>query len=249
MYKIKKAIIKGLYMVGITKVIWKKPRFFKISPGQIYLSPEEGLSSLYRMFELWEPEVKSFIQNEIKKEWKIFEFGSCMGYFSLYLSRKVEKEGKVVGIEPFSRYFKYLKKTKKANPNLNLDFLNLGISSSEKKIKFNERKSPYYLLQNMNKIDYGLKNKEDGENKIKTITLSKLIKKVGFRPDMIFMDIEGGEIIVFDQLLKMEFFPNLFFESHENFYGEKKLREYLDKLSPFYKIKKIENRHWYLEKK
>lgn len=195
-------MLKVLYRLGFEQV---GEGFYEIEGGKIYLSNKQGLSSVYRKYDIFEPETLDFIKKYVTKDMKVLELGSCLGYFTLYLA-KYGKE--VLGIEGNEDYLRLLRQTVRNISNIKLVGKYLGNKVSDKEMVLKE------------------------------------IKMKGV--DLVFMDIEGAEVIFFEQLLKMKSRPKIFVEWHIGVIGIEKSRELLKRLSKDYHINKIWQNHFYM---
>ena len=243
--------IRILDLFGILNFFWKKDDFYKIKYGYIFLSKKYNLSSWYRRFDIWEPKVFSYLENLKLENKKILEFGSCFGYFSILFSKKTLPKGKIIGIEPFPEYFKMLEKTRRKNKFKNLEFLNFGINDENSKISFDPSCSIYdSMLIEINKKDKSKNKKKLNKVQVPVYNLKETINIIKFTPDLIFMDIEGIEEKVFDQILKNKFFQtDIIFESHLGFYKNTNLKKILEDFQKIgYKVKKIDKNHYHLSK-
>jgi FkbM family methyltransferase len=183
-----------------------------------------------------EPSTVSAIRSLVKKGSCVLELGSCYGYFTNIMSQSVGKKGKVVGIEGLPSNFNILAKNIKLNKLENVSIYNKFLSNNSSKtyIQFEKTiKSPY------DGINSFLQNKKKNLSKsnydfVAVERLSTFLKKIRFKPDHIFMDIEGFEVDVIEDLVNNYINrinkPTILFEIHNPFYKRKKNLNYLKHL-------------------
>ena len=175
-----------------------------------------------------EPTTVTAIKSLVKKGNKVLELGSCYGYFTSIMSLCTENKGKVVAIEGLPNNYKILKKNIQLNKFKNVFAYNYFLS--------NNPKSEFIYFDKLTDNPYGgiknyLSNKKNSfdikkNNCVKVIRLSNFLNKIKFHPDNIFMDIEGFEIDVLEDLcknyLRKKRCPTIVFEIHRTFYKKKK---------------------------
>ena len=160
-------------------------------------------------------------------------------------------------MEPFPAYFKSLLEFTGRGNIANLDLRNVAIGeSSGRELEFGEQDAnPYAGLQTVNphlddtQVASGELAESRGERtSVPVLTLSRLLSESGFCPDVIVMDIEGAEILVVEQLLRMAIRPSLFFEIHPSFTGDAKVVRCLSGLSEAgYALRQIDEHHYYAQ--
>ena len=172
------------------------------------------------------------------------DIGAHLGYYTMELSRLVKQDGKVIAIEPMSKFYRTLKgllqKHKAVNVALHQlamggdsEFVEMGIPEVNKVKKF-----AYARIKKSNEtLDYVESEKVKNESGDQLfINLPRL--------DFIKCDVEGLEIAVFDAMMHTveKFRPILLCEL-----ADKNERKKLgDKLEPFgYKDYILENKKLY----
>lgn len=183
-----------------------------------------------------EPSTVSAIRSLVKKGSNVLELGSCYGYFTNIMSQSVGKKGKVVGIEGLPSNFNILKKNIKLNKLKNVSIYNRFLSNKSSKAHIQFEKS----IQNpYDSINSFLQNKKQNSSKsnydfVTVERLSNFLKKIRFKPDHVFMDIEGFEVDVIEDLVSNYINrinkPTILFEIHNPFYKRKKNLNYLKHL-------------------
>lgn len=178
-----------------------------------------------------EPNTVSAIRSLVKKGNKVLELGACYGYFTYLMSTCTGSQGKVVSIEGLPNNFKILKNNINLNKCSNVSIYNYFISNNENSdlIAFNKKSTaPYSDVENF-LLKNNLSNKKDYEF-VETIKISSFLEKINFYPDNIFMDIEGFEVDVIEDLYEKKFFfkkPIIVFEIHNSIYKKNKNLNYL----------------------
>ncbi len=234
----KARILSFLDTVGVLSLFWKRAGFFKTRNGYLYLSPNQRLSGWFRRFDCWEPYVCYGLPKEIRPGDKVLELGSCLGYFSIALAELVGDQGKVAGLEPCQNYFSHLRRVWSKNRRYRnrLQFLNLAAGAKDETFCFDSTKTHYEMLSEINSIEYacdGNQSRVPEEMQMRTAPLEQIIAKIGFMPDVIFMDIEGGELEVFDQMIQLGIRPKVIFEHHVAFYGQQRFDRVLQRLRDY----------------
>jgi len=179
-----------------------------------------------------EPNTVTAIKSLVKNNSKVLVLGACYGYFTNIMSKMCGQNGIVVSIEGLPQNYNILVNNIKLN-NLNnvrtYNFFvtNKLINNNEMRFKKNST-NPYYEIEKLNsnflediKTDYDV---------VPVVKLSNFLNQINFNPDVIFMDIEGFEVDVIEDLNENYFHknkPNIVFEVHEYFYKNNKNLEYL----------------------
>ncbi|CAN1593552.1 fkbM_fam, methyltransferase, FkbM family [Candidatus Pelagibacterales bacterium] len=192
---------------------------------------DKGISQ--RIEGIREPSTVSAIRSLVKKGNKVLELGACYGYFSSIMSLCAGKKGKIVSIEGLPNNYKILKTNIKLNKFKNIFAYNYFLSNnpSSKFIYFNKSShNPYSGIKNY--LSYKKNSSNMKENDcVNVIRLSDFLKKIKFYPDNIFMDIEGFEVDVLEDLFKNYFKkkknPIIVFEIHREIYKKKRNLNYI----------------------
>lgn len=219
---------KFLYRLGpITKVV--RSFLNKISPvGLSVVTIAAGGNQGMRMeldlqsekdywLGTYEMDLQKVIQQKVQKDWVVYDVGANIGYFSLFFSRVVGKNGRVFSFEPFPSNLERLKK------NLRLNDLQDHVTVV-----------PYAVIQETREIEFlvgasgamGKASGSAGREDINAYGNSIEVQGVSLDdwvyhremppPNAIKMDIEGGEILALrgmERLFK-EIRPIFFLELH-----------------------------------
>lgn len=134
------------------------------------------------------PEIE-FCKREIKKGDTIIDAGANIGYFTLFFSKLVGEEGKVIAFEPDPTNFDILKKNIKLNGITNVELVKKGISNRNESMKL--YKSDVSGGHSLIKNEWG---KEF--TTIQTVTLDDYFNDQ--KIDLIKIDVEGFELEVIE---------------------------------------------------
>ncbi len=178
---------------------------------------------------------------------KILEIGACYGYFTIIMSKLIGSSGRILSIEGTPNNFQILKNNLKLNNINNVDLENLFVTSkTQNEILFNKNhQNAYNQIHNLE--DYtNTENNETNQIKVNSSKISNLLIKKNFEPEFIFMDIEGCEIDVIEDIFlnyKFKYKPIILFEIHHDYYDNTRdynfIKNFLKKQS--YKLIEIDN--------
>ena len=148
----------------------------------------------------------------------------------MLMANAVTKTGKVVSIEGHPEYFEILTKNIKRNSFLNVSCYNHFISSRGQTVELTSENS--FFTKAMGGTD------QDNKMSVTCISIREFLNDIEFSPDYIFMDIEGFEVDVIQQLgrksLGHKASPTLIFEHHQHNYSDAKNLKYIrDTLEQF----------------
>lgn len=121
----------------------------------------------------------------LKKGVKIFDLGAHQGVVAMILARTAGDTGKVLALEANSHNFKVANLNRDDNKVTHLTFLHSAISNSEGTVLFNKG------LNGSVTNELG----EWGKEEVPCVSIDFLIKKY-FKPDLIYLDVEGFEVVV-----------------------------------------------------
>lgn len=166
------------------------------------------------------------------------DLGANMGMTILWY-KYFNPDLKVLAFEPNPETHSYLSKNIKINKLKNITLHPVALSNKKGTALF------YAIDDDIQNLDSGLTLNQDLPHrsfKVKTDLLSKYITE---KVDLLKMDIEGGEYIVFEDLFKnkkIKYFKNIIFEAHFfNKEQKKMLRALIVKLKQTGKIKQLDN--------
>lgn len=138
--------------------------------------------------------------NYLNKDDNVLELGSCLGYLSVLVSKKVKN---IISIEANPELSNSLELTKKNNNCLNLNFINTIID----KENINKEMFTYDLIvagsadrDDKYNPDYNNKwNKNIKKYNIETTSIESLENDYSINFNTLLIDIEGGELNFFRQ--------------------------------------------------
>ena len=167
----------------------------------------------------YEPLVFKYL-NDNKNKDVFYDFGSYIGIFSLYASKKYKT---VLSLEPDHIAYKYQLDNITNNNITNIHLLNKAIYKESTKINFGT--FDYADRRGCCTSSINGKAINDESSIVETITFEKCLE-YGY-PDLIKIDIEGGEEYLIDDLIKYKF-PKIILAIHISFI--KNIKEFLKKL-------------------
>ena len=186
-------------------------------------------SSAETLLDNYESEVFSFFiprPNDV-----VIDVGANIGYFTIYASRKVGKDGLVIALEPMDEAYNCLMKNIRLNRLNNVKPFKLALWSSETTLRLYRTKG--YFTSAISKVDV-FKNLIQQkklelikEYEIKAIKLDDLIKNINLsKVDWIKIDVDGSEyeVILGSMNTLKRFKPKLIIEIHNQEIGNKILK-------------------------
>lgn len=173
-----------------------------------------------------EKETVAIIKSIIGTGSKVLELGGCYGYFTIIMSNCVGPTGRVVTIEGTPNNYNVLRDNLKLNNIENVDAYNFFLTSKDDFVTFNPHdKHPYGAIE---RLQVG---SQDGTLKVKTVKITSLLRELDYSPDHIFMDIEGFEIEVIEDLSQYysncDAKPTILTEIHGQYYRDGKGLQYI----------------------
>ena len=155
----------------------------------------------------WESNTFKWLENH-KGLNNFWDIGAWVGPFTLYGSKIFNK---VVAFEPDYIAFNALREHTIDNNLINVTLVKEGLYNTNDNIsfgffcgKFGDSLSSINSSYISDRWKYDPNCTPDKEYKIKTITIEKSIELYG-RPDLLKIDIEGGEEYLIDDLIKFKF--------------------------------------------
>jgi FkbM family methyltransferase len=179
-----------------------------------------------------EPNTVTAIKSLVKNNSKVLVLGACYGYFTNIVSKMCGQNGMVVSVEGLPQNYNILVNNIKLNNLNNVRTYNFFVTNkliynNEMRFKKNST-NPYYEIEKLN--SNFLEDVKSDYDVVPVVKLSNFLNQINFNPDIIFMDIEGFEVDVIEDLNENYFHknkPNMVFEIHQYFYKNNKNLEYL----------------------
>lgn len=207
-------------------------RVFRI-PGlgyRMWLPIAWGETVAQRRFGLFEPSTFQTLNEIVRPGSVVVEIGACYGEFTVHLSRLVGPAGRVYSFELFPPYFAIARRNVQLNNLTNVHLMNCAVGATEsRRVRVDVAAThPYGSLDQISQLDYSLRdnqsNSRSGLVEVETISLRAFIRREGLVPSLIFMDIEGCELQVLQDLQPLlrgaDERPTVYLELHRAFYGE-----------------------------
>ena len=197
---------------------------------RMWLPISYGETVAQRRFGTFEPWTFDTLDRIVRSGFVVVELGACYGAFTIHLSRLVGPKGRVYAFEPFPKYFEIAERNVALNALGNVRLLNLAVASpSISSVDFRaDSISPYSGVEQITGLDYSGRledTKGVSTHSIATVQCVPLLKFLSnerYTMDLLFMDIEGGEINVLKNIRSLLCGegkrPVVFFELHPQFY-------------------------------
>ncbi len=173
-----------------------------------------------------EPETVAIIQSLLRPGDRVLEIGACYGYFTMIMSHCVGPRGSVVSIESIPRHYQIVQHNLQMNAVSNVKLHNLFISSEFSRLPL----PPHLGFSGLSQKGRVTEAAEGGELFVPAMRLSLFLREIGYVPEYIFMDIEGFEVGVFEDLSENYLNthqPIIVFEVHRHEYKDGKDLDYL----------------------
>ncbi len=140
----------------------------------------------------YEPGTTNFLKKILKKGMNVINIGANIGYFTLLAAREVGPEGRVFAFEPFPHTVELLKKNVLVNGFENVEIESKAVSN----------KTDFATLLTGGSSLHNFISKKKfpqlTEIKVPTITVDEFLKNKNINIDLIFIDAEGQEPLIFE---------------------------------------------------
>lgn len=184
---------------------------------KILLDPENGyIDNLIYVFGNYELETLSFFKKKIKKGNVFVDVGANIGQHSIFVSKLVEDNGKVISFEPIKKLYSQFLKSIEVNNIKNIKPYNFACGD------VNEDGQISICKNNAGASSILTKNKNQEIQKIKIRKLDDLIKS---KVDFIKIDVEGYEpqVIFGAKNIIKKYKPKILLEYNPKIYHDKGL--------------------------
>lgn len=171
-----------------------------------------------------EPETIAAIKAMVRPGARVLELGGAFGYFTTVMAKCAGAEGRVVSVEGTPSNFRILEKNLRRNGLDNVSAHMFFISAAkEGALTFYENARDEFEGA-VERLTRGTDGGGDGKGtpvEVPLRRLSKFLQELDFVPTNIFMDIEGFEVDVFEDLgaeWLRKHRPAILFETHSHLY-------------------------------
>jgi len=206
-------------------------RMFSLKRGRLLLPLSPSVSGNRRRGEVYEPHTEECLRRYLEPGMTVIECGASLGYFTVLIAKLIGPAGKCYSFEPFPKYIRFLLKNIGLNQITNVQHVPKAVGNNSGTIQFSDEDRTSYggisSLWNFHaKKDMRINHTVKREITVEVVPLSEFIRKNDLSVDFVFLDIEGCETLVFDDLLNSledDALPAVYFESHKGLYGQEML--------------------------
>lgn len=167
---------------------WLQPSFVEINGCRLFLPiHDEGVSDNLRMEHAWEPEMTREFESVVKPGMTVLDIGANIGYHTILASRLVGPKGRVLSFEPDPSNLTLLKKNIEENGCTNVEFFPFAVGVKDSFVELN--------LCGSNTGAHSTAYVPEGTcstTRVRMVWLDDFLKPELY-PDVVKMDIEGGE--------------------------------------------------------
>jgi FkbM family methyltransferase len=156
----------------------------------------------------WEaPVVESFVR-AVPRGAVVFDVGAWIGPYTLLAAKLAGPEGRVFAFEPDPMARKQLERNVALNEAANVEIVPLALGSSS---------GTAWLSGGLSEATVG----RTGDVAVETVSLTEFIANAGAEPDVMKIDIEGGELDLETQALRRV--PEIFLEIHASAFRDRQV--------------------------
>lgn len=200
------------------------PNTANVGKMKMHFHPSmRGVSEAVRVYNIHEPVTTNLYLEHLRPGNRVIEIGANIGYYVLLASSQVGETGSVIGIEPVPDNFLILEENVKGLNNVKIS--QLAISNENGIVDFYVSEIP-----NWGSLIYTDGLQLTGKVEIQCVKLDDYLISIGdFYPDIIHMDIEGGEIQAIEGAWQTitQSKPSLLIEFHPFITGYEPVKEIL----------------------
>ncbi len=219
------------------KLLGISERIFAVNGAKMLLPLSPFVRGNDRRLNQKEPYTVRLLQEILKPGDTVIECGACLGEFSLLISRLIGSSGKLFSFEPMPNYRRFLQTNIQLNhlENIELVPLAVGLTNSRPIDVSVEDEASYTSISKLwdfkPKMQINSISSRAGLERVDVIALSDFVRSRGLKVNLLFTDIEGCETLVFQDLIQnwpREEWPMIYFESHQQIYGNEILKSIFD---------------------
>jgi len=179
-----------VFLSRIIRLFYREGKTYRVPWGK-----NKGFQFIFRndlntdmLLGLHEPNTFEVFDIFVRQGMIVADVGSNIGYFTRYLSKKVTNSGKVFAFEPIPATCQRLHETIHLNGLSNVEIVAAAVSNTENPVTMFLSHTHY-----MASLDSSWAGQQGGNISVNAVRLDSFFKKRGIKPDLIKMDIEGGE--------------------------------------------------------
>jgi FkbM family methyltransferase len=210
--------------------LWSDGEILEIQGSKMYINVRDKDPGMRKTFQAYalnrihEETTTNLFKKVVKEGDVVIDLGANIGYFTLLAAKLVGPTGKVFAFEPEPKNFSYLKKNVELNNYTNVIIEQKAVSNynGETKLFICPYDSGHHTINRPNGIEaYRLgRSGEITSIDIEVVTLDNYLRNKTDRVDVIKIDVEGAEALVFEGMKEilsknqnikifLEFFPLL----------------------------------------
>jgi FkbM family methyltransferase len=204
-----------------------KEHIVEVNKLQFNTIPNDlGISTELLVFRVHEPLSTQLLTKELSVGDVCLDIGANIGYYALLERKIVQREGRVVAIEPIPQNFFFLKKNISLNALYDIEALRLAISDKDCEVSM-------VLDQRSNLCrvtDSDTFSATRNIIKVRAQCLDNFVKDHGLtKLDFVRMDTEGSELLIYTggRTTFRRLKPELFVEIHKRSLGLRRLTQFL----------------------
>ncbi len=183
-------------------------------------SSMKGLSETVFLYSVHEPENTRLYSQLIHPGDTVLDIGGNIGYYALIASQLVGPTGRVIAVEPVPDTYCYLHKNTAVCPNITSLQVAVGVEGATQELHISEVPNWSALFR------------YPGQKVINTISvvtrsIDALVDELGIAPNVVRMDIEGGEVEALAGAMKTIFQhkPRICVELHPTILGVRRVKD------------------------
>lgn len=171
------------------------------------LKDDFGPSFFLKVKGEYEPLQTKLFMESIRKGDIVFDVGAHAGYYSLIAAKLIGKKGKVFAFEPNLESAAFLKENAKDNELKNIKIVKKAVSDKNGRLPF--------FIPYETSGDASLRKNKGKKVLVDSVSLDRFVSTKGVFPNILKVDVEGAEELVFageSKLLKRKILRAVFVE-------------------------------------